>query len=151
MDGAARRGRQLGPAVQPLDEGRDLVDSPIDLEGRNIDGVTIVLSKTLPHLRGTLTDGKGQPLDGTVLLFPADSDRWAEESRLIRPARPDDTGTFEFPDVIPGEYLVAAVEYVRTGEWADPAYLEALREKATRLRIEEGLAPAPVALVLGER
>jgi hypothetical protein len=132
-------------------EGRDLVDSPIDLEGRKIDGVTIVLSKTLPHLRGALTDGRGQPAEGTVLLFPADPERWAEESRLIRPARPDDAGTFEFADVLPGDYLVAALAYVRTGDWADPAYLEALREKATPVRVEEGVAPAPVALVLGDR
>jgi len=75
-------------------EGRDLIDSPIDLEGRSIEGVTVVLSKTLPHLRGALTDATGLPAEGTVLLFPADPDRWAEESRLIRPARPDATGAF---------------------------------------------------------
>jgi hypothetical protein len=53
--------------------------------------------------------------------------------------------------VLPGDYLVAALAYVRTGDWADPAYLEALREKATPVRVEEGVAPAPVALVLGDR
>ena len=134
-----------------LYDGRDLLDSPVDLEGRRIEGVSVILSKTMPHLRGTLTDARGLAAEGTVLLFPAESERWAEESRLIRPARPDVTGTFEFADVVPGEYLVAAVDYVRTGDWADPAYLEALREKATRVRIEDGVTPAPVALQLQER
>lgn len=134
-----------------LYDGRDLLDTPIDLEGRRIEGVSVVLSKTMPHLRGTLTGATGLPAEGTVLLFPADSERWAEESRLVRPARPDATGTFEFADVVPGEYLVAAVDYVRTGDWADPAYLEALREKATRVLIEDGATPAPVTLQLEER
>ena len=50
-----------------------------------------------------------------------------------------------------GRLPSAAVDYVRTGDWADPAYLEALREKATRVRIEDGVTPAPVALHVGER
>lgn len=141
-----------GWAVRSIQhEGRDLIDSPIDLEGRSIEGVTVVLSKTLPHLRGALTDSTGLPAEGTVLLFPADPDRWAEESRLIRPARPDSTGAFEFADVIPGEYLAIALEYVRTGDWADPAFLEALREKATRVQVEEGVTPAPITLRVGAR
>ncbi len=45
---------------------------------------------------------------------------------------------FEFHDVIPGDYLVAALEYVRTEEWADPAFLENLRAGATRVRVDEG-------------
>jgi len=40
---------------------------------------------------------------------------------------------------------------VRTGDWADPAFLEALRDKATRVRVEEGVTPAPITLRVGAR
>ena len=129
-------------------DGKDLVDTPIDPEGRRIENVTVVLSKTLPEVRGTLMSAQGQPAEGTILLFPEDAARWAEESRLIRSTRPGTDGAFEFSNVIPGDYLMAAMEYVRTGDWADPAFLENLRATAKRVRVEDGVAPAPVALRL---
>jgi hypothetical protein len=140
----------FGWAVRSIQHnGQDLVDTPIDLEGgRRIAGVTVVLSKTMPHVRGTLTDASGQPVEGTVLLFPEDGAKWAEQSRLTRSARPGTDGMFEFSDVIRGDYLVAALEYVRTGDWEDPAFLENLRASARRLRVEDGSAPAPLALTL---
>ena len=132
-----------------LHEGVDLIDTPIDVEGgRIVDGVTVVLSKTLPHLKGTLTNASGQPAEGTVLLFPEDAAKWAEQSRLIRSIRPGTDSMFEFADVIPGDYLIVALDYVRTGDWADPAFLENLRRYAKRARVEDGVTPPPVALTL---
>jgi hypothetical protein len=131
-----------------LHEGRDLIDTPIDLEGRTIENVTVVLSKTLPEVRGTLTTAQGQPAEGTILLFPEDGARWAEESRLIRATRPGTDGMYEFSNVIPGDYLLAAVEYARSGDWADPSFLENLRARAKRVRVEEGAAPSPVVLTV---
>lgn len=129
-------------------EGKDIVDSSIDTDGRRVDGVTFVLSKSLPEVRGTLTDAAGRPVEGTVLLFPEEASKWEEESRLIKSTRPGTGGGFEFDDVIPGDYLVAAREYIRTGDWADPAFLEDLRATATRVRVEEGGTPAPITLTL---
>lgn len=77
-------------------------------------------------------------------------ERWSEQSRLVRSTRPDDNGTFEFRNVVPGRYLVAPLEYVRQNDWADPAFLEGLRERATRVRVgDEGAEP--VALTLEKR
>lgn len=129
-------------------EGRDLADVPVDLRGgQRIDGVTIVLSKTLPVLRGTLRSEVNQPAEGTVLLFPEDRQKWAEDSRLTRIARPDLNGTFEFRNVIPGDYFAVPLEYVRDREWVDPEFLENLRERATRVRVDETGA-APLSLIL---
>jgi len=81
-------------AVKSVDyDGKDLADKPIDVQGgQSITGVTVVLTKGLPDLQGTLLDATGNPAPGTVLLFPDDPDKWIEESRLTRVARPDDTG-----------------------------------------------------------
>jgi hypothetical protein len=81
-------------------------------------------------------------------LFPEDGSRWVEESRLIRSTRPGTDGVFEFRDVIPGDYLVAALEYVRTGDWADPAFLEDLRSSAKRVRVQDGVTPPMLSITI---
>jgi hypothetical protein len=138
-----------GWAVRSVDVGgKDYADVPLDLRGGiQLDNVTIVLSKTLPRVQGALLDPSGQPTDGSVLLFPEDSAKWGEDARLVRSARPDVTGTFEFRNTIPGAYLIAALEYVRDGDWADPEFLAKLKDDATRVRVDEKGAE-PVRLTL---
>ena len=115
-------------------DGKDLADKPLDVQGgQSITGVTVVLSKGLPDLQGTLLDPAGAPSAGTVLLFPDDPDKWVEESRLTRVARPDETGRFVFAKTVPGSYYVVALDYVQAGDWNDPAFLEALRPQAQRV------------------
>ena len=128
-----------GWAIRRIEsDGKDFADAPIDLRGGiRLDNVTIVLSKTLPRLQGTLLDERGQPAEGTALIFPEDASKWAEDSRLVRSTRPDATGAFEIRNVIPGTYLAAALEYVRDGEWTDPEFLEKLRADATRVRVDD--------------
>ncbi len=139
-----------GWAVKSVDyDGKDLADKPIDVQGgQSITGVTVVLTKGLPDLQGTLLDATGNPAPGTVLLFPDDPNKWIEESRLTRVARPDDTGRFMFHKTVPGSYYIVALDYVQTGEWNDPAYLEGLRAQARRLSVAEGNTPAAIALTL---
>jgi hypothetical protein len=138
-----------GWAVRSIEyQGKDLVDTPLELAGgQHIDGITVLLSKTMPKLTGTLLDDRGLPIAGAVVMFPEDHERWSEQSRLVRSTRPDDTGTFEFRNVVPGTYLVAPLEYVRQDDWADPAFLEGLRDRATRVRVADDGAE-PVALTL---
>lgn len=127
-----------GWAVRSIDYfGKDLADTSIDVaSGQHIEGVTIVLSKTLPTIAGTLLDQANRPADGSVLMFPEDADKWEENSRLIRTARPDAAGVFEFRHVVPGEYLAVPLEYVRPGDWSDPDFLRGLKEQATRVRVD---------------
>lgn len=138
-----------GWVVRSIDHfDKDLADTPIDVaSGQHIEGVTIVLSKTLPRIAGTLVDDRNRPADGSVLIFPEDADKWEENSRLIRTARPDATGTFEFRNVIPGDYLAVALEYVRQGDWSDPEFLRGLKDQAKRIRVEAaGVSGLPLAL-----
>jgi hypothetical protein len=37
-----------------------------------------------------------------------------------------------------GDYLVAAVDYIESGEWNDPEYLSALHDVATRITVPAG-------------
>ncbi|HYT65339.1 MAG TPA: hypothetical protein VEL51_02885 [Vicinamibacterales bacterium] len=76
-------------------------------------------------------------MDGTVLIFPEDQQKWGEDSRLIRTARPDAVGSFEFRNVIPGNYLAVPLEYVRDGDWSDPEFLQNLREQGKRVTVND--------------
>lgn len=138
-----------GWAVRSIDyAGKDYADTPLDARGgARFDNVTIVVSKSLPRVQGTLVDGKGAPTEGSVLLFPDDRSKWAEDSRLVRSARPDQSGRFEFRNVIPGDYLITSLDYVRDGDWADPEFLAKLEPDGTRVHVDNNGAPA-VALTL---
>ena len=128
-----------GWAIRRIEhDGKDYADVPVELRGgQKLEGVTIVLSKTLPRVQGTLLDERGQPAEGTAIIFPEDASKWAEDSRLVRSTRPDAVGAFEIRNVVPGTYLAAALEYVRDGEWTDPEFLEKLRADATRVRVDD--------------
>ena len=118
--------------------GKDLADTPLDVApGQHVEGLTIILSKSLPTMTGTLFDDGGRPVDGTVLIFPEDSAKWEESSRLIRTTRPDTVGAFEFRNVIPGDYLAVPLEYVRQGDWSDPEFLRNLKDTAKRVKVDE--------------
>ena len=128
-----------GWAIRTIDYfGKDLADTPVDVaSAQHVEGVTIVLSKTLPTVTGMLFDENNRPAEGSILIFPDDVEKWEENSRLIRIARPDTTGAFEFRNVIPGDYLMVPLEYVRQGDWSDPEFLRNLKDQARRVPVGE--------------
>jgi len=129
-----------GWAIKSIEVGdKDYADTPLEITGgRQVDGARIVLSKRFPVLTGQITDDKGSPAEGTVLLFPADAAKWLEAAGTARIARPDQSGHFKLESIRPGDYLAAALDYVQQWQVNDPEFLEDLREKATRVSLEEG-------------
>ena len=129
-----------GWAIKSIEVGdKDYADTPLEITGgREVDGARIVLSNRFPVLSGQITDEKGNPAEGTVLLFPADASKWLEAAGTARIARPDQSGHFKLESVRPGDYFAAALEYVQQWQVNDPEFLEDLRVKATRVALEEG-------------
>jgi hypothetical protein len=119
---------------------RDVTDEVLELtHGQSLKDVTVVLDNQPTEIAGAVRDVKGVPTaDYTVIAFSPDARRWAAESRFVRAARPDHAGRFRIEALPPGEYLVAAVEYVEQGQWLDPQFLESLRPRAKRLTLENG-------------
>jgi hypothetical protein len=132
-----------GWAVRRIEyNGRDYTTLPFDAQGQSIDGILIVLTNRFPTVTGSMKDEKGNPgATGTVILFPEDTQLWAEDARLVRATRPDQSGLFTMKAVRPGEYLAVALPTVQNNQWFDPEYLESLREQATRLTLREGERP----------
>jgi hypothetical protein len=108
--------------------------------------VQLVLTDDVATVTGQVLDPKGIPgSDATVLLFPTDSTRWYEGSRLIRATRPDQRGEYRIPGVLPGEYWLIALDYVEDGIWNDPEYLASIRGEALRVTL---IDPAPRSVAL---
>lgn len=117
--------------------GRELLDAPIELRADE-DGAVITFSDRPSELSGRVTDPTGAPwVDGFVVVFSVDRNRWFFQSRRVAGARPNGDGRYMVRNLPPGEYFVLAYDDIMTGEWFDSALLEQLASRATRIRIDE--------------
>jgi protocatechuate 3,4-dioxygenase beta subunit len=115
---------------------REVTDVPIDVRaGVTLPDVTVVITRRLAAIGGTVTDAQGRPADGPVVLFPADSAKWHEAAGALRSARPDQAGKYRFDTVRPGDYLIIAVEQMESWQANDPEFLTALRDRATKVTV----------------
>ena len=123
-----------------LYKGRDITEAAVE-PGANedaISGVEVVLTSTVTTVSGQLVDRQGVPLDGTIVVFSSDSEKWTDGSRFIRATRPDQFGQYHINGLPPGDYLAVALDYVQDGVWNDPEYLESIRRGGQRLTLKEG-------------
>ena len=122
-----------------LHDGRDVADTPAQApSGGELRDVRIVVSPRATRVSGRLVDEKGAPVEaGTVLVFARAAEKWFPESRWVRAARPDQSGTYRIDALPPGDYLAIALDYVEEGAWHDAAFVEALRDRAQPFTLGE--------------
>jgi hypothetical protein len=121
-------------------DGQDVTDSGIEFTpGRSFDGIQITFTQKTTDLSGAVTDERGKPvLDATVIVFPANRDRWMYLSRYIRTMRPDTNGRYNVKNLPPGEdYLIIAVQNLESGQGSDPEFLARAREEAKAFSLAE--------------
>ena len=120
-------------------DGEDITDVPVEMRsGEERSGVQVTLTNRLSVVTGQLTNEKGVPIDGTMIVFAADSSKWFDGSRFIKAARPDQAGRAQLKGLPPGEYLAVAVDYIEDGAWQERDYLESMREHASKITVSEG-------------
>jgi carboxypeptidase family protein len=121
-------------------QGRDITDAPIEMaSGEELSGVEVLITDQVTSMGGQLLDEKNVLVrDATVLVFPSDSQKWFENARRVRAARPDQQGQWQVKGLPAGEYLVIALDYIEDGAWHDPEYLESLRRDAGTVTLAEG-------------
>jgi hypothetical protein len=127
--------------------GADVTDAPINVRGGNVD-VRIVLTDRVTEVSGTLPPAPASPAEPAadrsgrepyVVVFAADSARWAYPSRFVRSTRADARGGFRIAGLPAHErYLAVALEYLENGEADDPQFLERMRNRATTFSLNDG-------------
>jgi len=125
---------------QVLHDGQDVSDTGLRISGTDaIEDVQMVLTRRTTAISGAVVDGQDRPVaDCTVIAFAEDRARWRPYSRYFAVARPDQQAHFDVRHLPPGEYLVAAVDWVEDGTEEDPELLELLRPSAVRVQLGEG-------------
>lgn len=124
-----------------LHDGQEVTDSGIEFTpGRSYDGLQIVFTRKATDLSGLVTDEQNRPvLDATVVIFPADPQRWTFSSRYVRSMRPDTNGRFNTKALPPlDDYLMIAVRNLESGQGSDPEFLARAKEEAKPFTLTEG-------------
>ena len=132
------RGYHLQSAVV---DGRDILDTPLQITGDSPATVNVVLTLTDRHtqLSGVLETTARQPaVSFTVIAFTTNRDWWSPPFRRIRTARPATDGHFSFQDLPPGEYYLAAMTDFGPDDVRDTALLLQAVSTAIRVTIGEG-------------
>jgi len=122
-------------------DGEDVTDSGIEFTpGRSYEGIQVIFSQKTTDLSGLLTDERGKPvLDATVVIFPANKDKWTYQSRYVRSLRPDTNGRYTTKSLPPADdYLIIAVQNLEQGQFSDPDFLTRAREEAKSFTLNEG-------------
>ena len=122
-------------------QGRDVADTPLELESKDVSGIVITFTDRPSSITGTVRGPDGPDPSAIVLAYPVDSNVWSSSgalSRRMRTARAAKDGTYTLTALAPGEYYVVAVQEDLVGEWQDPALLQALTRVARQIRVVEG-------------
>jgi protocatechuate 3,4-dioxygenase beta subunit len=121
--------------------GEDVTDTGIDFApGQSYDGLQIIFSRKTTDLSGLVTDDRNQPvLDATIVIFPADRERWTYSSRFVRTLRPDTNGKYSIKSLPPlDDYLIIAVQNLEQGQGSDPDFLLRAKEEAKPFSLIDG-------------
>ncbi len=120
--------------------GIDVMDFPLEVaDDTNVSALTVQFGDRNTDLKGVLTDAMGAATaDYSVVVFPEDQRYWVPYARRMRSTRPATDGKFAFVGLPPGDYRIAAVTDVETGEWLDPEFLRQLLPASISVRLADG-------------
>lgn len=134
-----------GYVVEAVDHGgRDLLTTPLVVEGgKDITGIVVRLTSKTSSLTGYVRNTNGSAADsGAVIFFPADRAAWQDYglgAQRFKTATITSLGSYRAPALLPGEYFLAAVSDADRHRWTDPAFLQTLVPRATRITMAPGL------------
>jgi hypothetical protein len=133
-------GPSSGYALQSATgNGRDGWDGWLQVgPGENLD-IVVTYTDRPTEIAGTLRDAAGNPVpEHVIIVFPADKSRWIPGTKRIGVARPGTDGQYSIGGLPAGDYLLAALTDVESGEWNDRAFLDMLAPVAAKVSLAAG-------------
>jgi hypothetical protein len=119
--------------------GREAFDAPLQVNANETLDWTITYSDKPTGVAGVLKEPGGRPAtDYYILVFAVDRRYWTPGSRRIRMTRPGTDGSYNVKGLPPGEYYLAALADLETGEWNDPVLLEQLVRSSAKINLRDG-------------
>lgn len=123
-----------------LVDGRDILDTPLVLDGSGTDVKDALVTFSDKHstLSGMLQLPTGQAAtDHAVIVFPADRALW-RSNRRVQSTRPATDGHFAFVDLPAGDYCLAAIGDLDESEWRQMAFLDQAVNAAVKVTVVDG-------------
>jgi 5-hydroxyisourate hydrolase-like protein (transthyretin family) len=115
--------------------GTEALDTPINISPGATETLEIVLSPRVAQVDGTVTDDKGQPVQGVQAVLVPDAHR--DRYELFRAVTTDPNGRFTIPGVPPGDYKLFAWESIEAYGYFDPELLKRDEPKGQRIKIQD--------------
>jgi hypothetical protein len=142
LDPYAYIDRTLHMATSIQVDGREALETGIDLGTADLANVVVTLSSRKWDLSGVVRDPAGRPQPGArVIVFPHDRSRWQsvgfDTQRRVLNVAANESGVFRAGGGFADDYLAAAVTNPPEF-WMAPEYLETLVPIATPVRLELG-------------
>jgi hypothetical protein len=131
--------------------GHEAIDEPMDIDASTTDAV-LTLTRAMGEVRGTIVTSDGRADAGSmVVLFSTNPRLWpgvfATQGPHVLEEGCDASGHFTLPNVLPGEYYLAAAAALPWDQ-LDEDLLRRLAASAVRVQV---LPNAPVERVLTRR
>ncbi len=101
----------------------------------------VTVNHEMASLSVTVTRDEAVTQGATVVLFPADRSRWAEQG-VVRTAAADRSNAVTLNNLAPGNYLLLAVEEFEFGFWEDPEVMRKIEGRFEKVTLEKNGAPA---------
>jgi len=120
-------------------QGKDVLDQPLEIRnGEKLTGAELVLSAEGGEITGVVKqEESGEVARGaTIITFSTEASRQIPRSRWTRTTQSDQQGTFRLGAVIPGEYLICAVQNYEFGAESSPEYLQALAKNGKAISVQ---------------
>ena len=130
-------GRELFPTSLTI-RGREMLDGAIEIAAP-VDDMSVVFTDRPSEISGTLRDATGRPAtDYFIVVFPTNRAYWAPPSKRVMQTRPGSDGQYVLRNLPAGEYFVAALTDLATGETNDANFLSQLAASAAKVTVTEG-------------
>jgi uncharacterized protein (DUF2141 family) len=119
--------------------GREAFEAPLRVNPNETVDWTVTYTDKPTSLTGVFHDRGGRAAtDYYILVFSSDRTYWTPGSRRVRMTRPATDGSFSVRGLPPGEYFLAALTDLETGEWNDPTLLEEAVRSSAKVTLRDG-------------